>query len=589
MIHSLMLLLFIVSSSRELSSPTSRCSCVSSLTCTTAPYGRLALDIALLGVHAPCPLPGQVLCCDRSGLEDLYGDSEPRPLILEQVHLVGNGNVMVPTVPETEFTDEDFNHLHVDEGDEIQNEVNGVNENEKRPESYDYDKLKEEKSLNGVDDGLSSKCGCIPAEICPQQFKHAGIDQCDETAGLVLCCIDVVDEGEPQHEDEIEDSLHVPGPLHEVLEEYTAHAGDPQYGDPVGATNLSITVPLGDHTPVVELNEKQPSPTTPPLLSLVPCTKTCTGISYSPLNTQHKELYGFLAECSTGMVRCILHLDLQQFIHSDNFNLPIFNLPNFIRYLSIWSGDNESEITKLDDSTIDVDQHVINPNRKGDNIIVNEHLGKTESVLTEELENTGVSHDYEIPRLKSPRRRFFTSSKVKKKVEDFDIKNPKRNQARQLQESLPFSKTDLSSVRNSKISSLLAALDNQPVSISPISSKYSDLRSKTVQRDTPPVTGSRKGNSKLSSNTSHEILAKRRKKDLAEKLIKRMTENLANGKSQPQSHMPELKDITGVEIVIPNPKPSPRVMVHMDKDMMEKKVDEDKLLSVLQAVLIALE
>merc|ERR1711954_282381 len=98
---------------RVTSTPTSRCSCVSSLTCTTVPYGRLALDIALLGVHAPCPLPGQVLCCDRSGLEDLYGDSEPRQQILTQVHLVSNGHKIKTPLPEVEIIDEDDDALNV--------------------------------------------------------------------------------------------------------------------------------------------------------------------------------------------------------------------------------------------------------------------------------------------------------------------------------------------------------------------------------------------------------------------------------------------------------------------------------------------
>ena len=81
-----------------------------------------------------------------------------------------------------------------------------------------------------------------------------------------------------------------------------------------------------------------------------------------------------------------------------------------------------------------------------------------------------------------------------------------------------------------------------------------------------------------------------RRKNLAEKWIKRMAENLDADKRKPNSsklHKPEPKDITGVEIVIP--RATPKVMLHMEKDMMEKNVNEDQLLSVLQAVLIALE
>ena len=71
-----------------------------------------------------------------------------------------------------------------------------------------------------------------------------------------------------------------------------------------------------------------------------------------------------------------------------------------------------------------------------------------------------------------------------------------------------------------------------------------------------------------------------------------MAENFAKNKNHKSDklHMPKPEDITGVEIIIPRPSAqSSRVMLHMDKAMMEMKVDEDRLISVLQAVLIALE
>jgi len=585
MVYSILFLLMTVPNSRVMSSPTSRCSCVTSLTCTTVPYGRLALDIALLGVHAPCPLPGEVLCCDRSGLEDLYGDSEPRQRILEQVHLVGNDNIIVS--PELDIANGDINKVLKKDTMEIK--VNSDNDASRKPESFEHDKLKTEKYSTSVgNDDLSSKCGCIPAGICPQQFKHAGVDQCDESAGLELCCVDVVDEGElqHQHETEIEGAVHAEGSQQEAQAEDTDHAAELQRVTPVESNNPNVKVSLGDKSPVLELNEKQPNLNPSPQLYLVPCTNPCTGIPYSPLDNQHRKLYGVLSECSSGLVRCIYHLDLQQFIHPDNLHLPVFNLPNFLSFLSKWSGDNKSEIKILNDRNSG-DRNINTQSSEGDYFSVKEHLGKTESVLPEKQENMEVLNDSEMPRLKSLHRRFFTSSKIKKKVDDsVIIQNSNRNQPKQL----PFSKEVLSSVRNSKISRLFTVLDNQPVASSPILSEDPDLEIKSKSRVSPSVSRSRKQTSKFASNTSQKFLAQMRRKDLAVKLINRMTVKLASENRKPKIeklHMPEPKDITGVEIVIP--RATPRVMLHMDKDIMEKKVDEDQLLSMLQALLIALE
>ena len=303
MVYSLMLLLMIASISRVLSSPTSRCSCVSSITCTTVPYGRLALDIALLGVHAPCPLPGQVLCCDRSGLEDLYGDSEPRQQILEKAHPVDNGHVTVTQVPEGSIFIGDKNLLEIDE-DGIEIELINDNDAIKRPESIGNNKLKVKESVIGGDeDELTSRCGCIPAGICPQEYKYAGNDQCDKTARLELCCINVLDDEEPQHEVEIEDFDHSEEPQHEAQADGTVPAEEYRVASvEAEATFPNIKFPLGEKSSGVDLNETQQSFNTPPKVSLVPCTITCTGIPYSPLDIQHRELYGLLAECSSGMI-----------------------------------------------------------------------------------------------------------------------------------------------------------------------------------------------------------------------------------------------------------------------------------------------
>jgi len=590
MVYSIILLLMTVPNSRVMSSPTSRCSCVSSLTCTTVPYGRLAMDIALLGAHAPCPESGQVLCCDRSGLEDLYGDSEPRQRVLEQVHLLTNGNIIAS--PELDIPDGETNTnpSQVHKEAEIEIKADSDIDATRIPESFEHDKSYAEESFTSVGSEYpSSKCGCIPAGICPQQFKHAGVDQCEESAGLELCCVHV-HEGEQQNEAEIEGSVHQQEAQAQV--EDTVNVAEPQYVAPVESSIPipSIEVSLDDKSPVVELNEKQSNLNPSPSLYLVPCTNPCTGIPYSPLDTQHRELYGVLAECSDGLVRCIYHLDLQQFIHPDNFNLPVFNLPNFISFLSKWSGDNKSEIKILDDRIVG-DRIVNTQSTEGDYISLKEHLGRTGSVLPEKQENTGVLNDSEMPRLKSLHRRFFTSSKWKKKVDDLvNIQNTHRIQTGQSQESLPFSKEVLSSVRNSKISRLYTVLDNQPVASSSKLSKVPDLNVKSTSRVRPSVLGSRKQTSKSASSTSQKFLAQMRRKDLAEKLIKRMNVNLASENRKPKLdkiHMPEPKDITGVEIEIP--RASGRVMLHMDKDMMEKKVDEDQLLSMLQALLIALE
>merc|ERR1719481_2157808 len=89
----------------------------------------------------------------------------------------------------------------------------------------------------------------------------------------------------------------------------------------------------------------------------------------------------------------------------------------------------------------------------------------------------------------------------------------------------------------------------------------------------------------------NKMLKKTSRKKLATKLFDRMKENsAAENKISEKVHMPDAKDITGVEIVMPKPtSQAARALLHMDKTMMEVKLNDDKLLSVLQTLLIALE
>ena len=73
------------------------------------------------------------------------------------------------------------------------------------------------------------------------------------------------------------------------------------------------------------------------------------------------------------------------------------------------------------------------------------------------------------------------------------------------------------------------------------------------------------------------------------RLLDRMKGNSATKKTVPGHHLPEAEHITGVEIVMPRASTQlSKVMLHMDKDMMEIKLDDEQLLPVLQALVARL-
>ena len=70
------------------------CTCLPEYECMDphGPYGSHPLDVAVLGLHAPCPVYGQVRCCDKSVVKWYYQDDRT-----EYVH--GNANVDENSVP----------------------------------------------------------------------------------------------------------------------------------------------------------------------------------------------------------------------------------------------------------------------------------------------------------------------------------------------------------------------------------------------------------------------------------------------------------------------------------------------------------
>ena len=50
------------------------CSCVPEPDCPWEPYGTHPLDVAVLGLHPPCPIYGHVRCCDKSVVKWYYQD-----------------------------------------------------------------------------------------------------------------------------------------------------------------------------------------------------------------------------------------------------------------------------------------------------------------------------------------------------------------------------------------------------------------------------------------------------------------------------------------------------------------------------------
>jgi len=621
-------------------SPNNRCSCVSSDSCSTAAYGRLSLDIALLGVHAPCPKHGEVLCCDRSGLEDQYRESQPRLRILEQVHLVPDSRLVstspvpplcrcalpsscptpvhgslphdievyghhppCPTPGETLCCNRvgDIIERHsISELVEVTLPVSNIStvgdHNRTKNDSSDNIEVVNDTSSKSLDLGrekikigasgsdLGTKCGCIPVGICLEKFRRTGGDQCDKTAGLELCCVTLQDE---EHDREVqivaqedvishyeEDSQRETSPVvvdgshisssplpqvHFVPQDKASEpknvllGGNSTFDKIDSSATSQAPQPQLSLLPEDVANHNQevgPSTLEPQPLSLVPCTPTCNGIAYSPDNSQHKKKYGVLAECSPGLVRCIYQLDLQLFLHPDNFNLPVFNVPNIIS-LFLKSSSDKSKVIREESTT---------QNRKGGKML--KEKGTNKSVLSSELQGKPTNAEQsEIIKKKGLPGKSKTNTKVE---------------------------TKLSQVL---VSSLL--LKGPPGRFTSESPDREIFPLKENISASPSFSGERliKQLKLPGHNKINKMLKETRRKKLATKLSDRMKENsAAENKISEKVHMPDAKDITGVEIVMPKPtSQAARALLHMDKTMMEVKLNDDKLLSVLQALLIALE
>ena len=119
------------------------CMCLPEYECMDphGPYGSHPLDVAVLGLHAPCPVYGQVRCCDKSVVKWYYQDDRT-----EYVH--GNADV-------GEYIVEDL-HLDV---------------------ISDDSESDEKKDL----------CGCLDLAVCPPSFRQYWSEECKHP--LVLCCV----------------------------------------------------------------------------------------------------------------------------------------------------------------------------------------------------------------------------------------------------------------------------------------------------------------------------------------------------------------------------------------------------------------
>ena len=71
----------------------------------------------------------------------------------------------------------------------------------------------------------------------------------------------------------------------------------------------------------------------PPTVTIVPCVSSCPGDVYSRDSEEDINKFGLLPPCSGYMVRCIYPINLEIFMHEENFNLPIFNSEDFAQFV----------------------------------------------------------------------------------------------------------------------------------------------------------------------------------------------------------------------------------------------------------------
>jgi len=283
------------------------CSCRPQSDCTSPPYGWDPLDIAVLGLHPPCPTHGEVVCCDRDAATLWAAQQRQQDWKIDSVV----AEVFLP----------------------VQQEEEGV------------------------------ECNCLPASVCPPEFRGPQ-SQCGAVGGslLQLCCLprpSVVGGGQPSSDQHQQNSYHVnkrlvPSGSAPTTKQTSLHKSPFLPKRQLRLKSMEklrmlhklvddggLAVP-GD-TESVKLEEGIFSSedwnkvedgfgkTGPPVV-LVPCSPSCSGNLYNPSSANHRKMYGLLPSCPSRNFRCIITITLDTILN--NHNLPVFNLHGALQYMA---------------------------------------------------------------------------------------------------------------------------------------------------------------------------------------------------------------------------------------------------------------
>ena len=137
----------------------SSCPCVPAPACAWSPYGSHPLDIALLGIHPPCPEYGEVRCCDKAAFSRYYEDYAAE--ILKS-----------PNSSREEISDA----ISDDKDDLLMYETSNSWDNPTATMKH--------QSISASDEVL---CGCLKKSVCPLEFWNLDSGHCEES--LVMCCV----------------------------------------------------------------------------------------------------------------------------------------------------------------------------------------------------------------------------------------------------------------------------------------------------------------------------------------------------------------------------------------------------------------
>jgi len=239
---------------------------------------------------------------------------------------------------------------------------------------------------------------------------------------------------------------------------------------------------------------------------------------------------------------------MQIFKHKDNFNLPVFHVQNFFSFLSESNGgkssdDQESEVEEASVPDITdvnpVQTLQVSPATSAQSQVNNSsHLagGESKPSVMEEIKD-----EAEV----TSRKSFFERPKT--------------------MSSSASSPLTLSSSGYSSLGSIVGSLRGKQILGS---------QSKQIQRRKPV---------RLLEELNVKLISKKTASTSTTQLPSTTQEHVSR-----KSHLPDVGEITGVEIVMPTHQMA-KVMLHMDKDMMEVKLKDEQLLPVLQALINALD